>query len=256
MLNSTLNNGIMEEYEITMDVILSVFNNTRDEKRLKDIKDAVVSIVVPDLLPSPEVVDYIHKKVESLIKEELKKERESRIAKKTNGKYKKRSVVPPPPPLEGRTDKLYEGAAGEMAVISELLFRGYNANRMIVDKGIDIVAVKDNVYRYIQVKTSYIKSEGRINWQIDKERFDVHVTNQLKYILIARYNDEKLKMERNMFFVLNSDDINRGIKEGWIKEGEEKIIVKVKFHPQSGLPFFYDDNKEQSAGYFLNKFDI
>jgi hypothetical protein len=154
-----------------------------------------------------------------------------------------------------RTDKLYEGAAGEMAVISELLFREYNANRMTVDKGIDVVAVKDNVYRYIQVKTSYIRQDNKINWQIDKERFDVHITNQLRYVLIARYNDNK-KVPRNMFFVLTSNDIDRGAKEGWIKEGDERISIKVKFHPQSGLPIFYDDNKEVNAEYYLNNFDL
>lgn len=246
----------MEDKIVTIDLILSVFKNMADEKKLKDIKDAVVSICLPDLLPAPEDVDAIHKQVEFLIKEELKKDKESRISKKQNGKYKKRPGVKPPTSDEViRTDKLYEGAAGEMAVISELLFREYNANRMTVDKGIDVVAVKDNVYSYIQVKTSYIKSDNRVIWQIDRERFDVHITNRLRYILIARYNDNK-KTPRNMFFVLTSNDIDRGSKEGWIKEGEERISIKVRFHPQSGSPIFYGDNMEVNAEYYLNNFDL
>lgn len=247
---------MMEERVVNIDLILSVFKNKTEEKKMKDIKDAVVSICIPDLLPSPEDVDNIHKLVESTIKEELKKEKEAQITKTRNGKYRKRPCVKPIGSDEiPRTDKLYEGAAGEMAVISELLFREYNANRMTVDKGIDVVAVKDNVYRYIQVKTSYIKSDNRVIWQIDKERFDVHVTNQLRYVLIARYNDNK-KTPRNMFFILTSNDIDRGAKEGWIKEGEERISIKVKFHPQSGAPIFYDENKEVNAEYYLNNFDL
>ena len=59
----------MAENVDTIDLILSVFKNMADEKKMKDIKDAVVSICLPDLLPLPEDVDDIHKQVESLIKE-------------------------------------------------------------------------------------------------------------------------------------------------------------------------------------------
>lgn len=47
-------------------------------------------------------------------------------------------------------DTNYIGKAGECAVLSELMFRGYNANVMLIDEGIDIIAEKNNVYYYIQ----------------------------------------------------------------------------------------------------------
>lgn len=117
---------------------------------------------------------------------------------------------------------------------------------MMVDKGIDIVASKDNVYYYIQVKTSNINN-GRINWQIKQERFDAYVVNQLRYIFVARYEEKfKYKNEpvvRNMFFTLSSKDIDRGRQEGWISEGINTLSIKVKFDTQTGAPKFYD-NKE------------
>ena len=50
--------------------------------------------------------------------------------------------------------KNFTGSAGEFATISELLFRGYNASKMTVDDGIDVVASKDEKYFHIQVKTA------------------------------------------------------------------------------------------------------
>ena len=47
----------------------------------------------------------------------------------------------------------YTGKAGEFAVISELLFRQYNASLTSLDNGIDIIALKDGMTYYIQAKT-------------------------------------------------------------------------------------------------------
>ena len=54
----------------------------------------------------------------------------------------------------------YTGRAGEHAVLSELLFWGFNVSLMAVDDGIDIVASKDNRYFHIQVKTA---TESEVN---------------------------------------------------------------------------------------------
>ncbi len=48
----------------------------------------------------------------------------------------------------------YVGKAGEHLVVSELLFKGYNASIMSVDEGLDIVATKGERLYNIQVKTS------------------------------------------------------------------------------------------------------
>lgn len=239
--------------EITIQQIVSVFKNAKDTKKMAEIKKAVCAEFGEEM----SLFDNIDKEIEKAVRTELKRGDESLIVKTKDGKYRRRPITAPPKETQA-IDKMFEGAAGETAVISELLFREFNANRMMVDKGIDIVATKDNVYRYIQVKTSNVKSDGRVNWQIKQERFDAHVVNQLRYILVARYEERfKYKNEpviRSMFFVLSSDDIDRGKKEGWINEGAENLSIKVRFDTQTGAPKFYND-KEADATYYLNNFD-
>ena len=240
--------------EITIEQIVSTFKNAKDTKKMAEIKKAVIA----DNQDSLSLFDNLDKQIENTIRQELKRGDESLIIRTKDGKYKRRPTTAPPKEAQS-IDKLFEGAAGETAVISELLFREFNANRMMVDKGIDIVATKDNVYRYIQVKTSNVKSDGRVNWQIKQERFDAHVVNQLRYILVARYEERfKYKNEpviRSMFFVLSSNDIDRGKKEGWINEGAENLSIKVRFDTQTGAPKFYND-READATYYLNNFDL
>lgn len=237
--------------EITIEQIMSVFKNAKDTKKMAEIKKAVCAEFGEEM----SLFDNIDKEIEKAVRTELKRGDESLIMKTKDGKYRRRPNQKPPLPTNP-IDKMFEGAAGETAVISELLFREFNANRMMVDKGIDIVATKDNVYRYIQVKTSNVK-DGRVYWQIKQERFDAHVVNQLRYILVARYEETfKYKNEsvaRNMFFVLSSDDIDRGKRGGWINEGAEFLSIKVRFDAQTG-PKFYNE-KEESATYYLNNFD-
>jgi hypothetical protein len=55
-----------------------------------------------------------------------------------------------------RITNQYVGKAGEHLVVSELLFRGFNATIMPVDAGIDILATKDDRIYNIQVKTSNV----------------------------------------------------------------------------------------------------
>lgn len=250
---------------ITIENIISTLKSK--EKKIKDIKQEVYNNLTGGeqgvlFNDGGEQLDIISlgKEVERLIRDELKKGDESRIRKTGKG-YKNAPIKRTPGDPITQIDKAFEGAAGETAVISELLFREFNANRMMVDKGIDVVASKDNVYRYIQVKTSYIKDDGRIIWSIKKERFDVNIQNALKYILVARvkerpsYFDPHESIDRCLFFILSDDDIKRGIAEKWIQEGVDNISIKVKFHPHSGEPIFYNGDKEVGAGYFLNSFN-
>jgi hypothetical protein len=62
------------------------------------------------------------------------------------------------------------GKAGEHAVCSELLFRGYNASIMSVDVGMDLVATKENRLFNIQVKTANLN-------QFNMYVFDLRVSS-------------------------------------------------------------------------------
>ena len=64
----------------------------------------------------------------------------------------------------------YIGKGGEHLVVSELLFKGYNASIMSVDEGMDIVATKEDRLYNIQVKTS---TENKFNSYI----FDIRISS-------------------------------------------------------------------------------
>jgi hypothetical protein len=176
----------MENKEVTMELILSVFKNYSDKKRIKEIKEAIISMLYPDnLLIDVKERDSVEKQVVELISKDKKLESESELIYSSGkyGKRKKKTVLLDPVNSE------YIGTAGECAVISELLFSGYNANRMMIDDGVDIIAFKDNVYYYVQVKTTSIK-DGRIYAQINLDRFNQYMPVQMRYVIVARYNDK------------------------------------------------------------------
>lgn len=240
---------------ITIETIVALFKNTtNDKKRLKDIKKAIVSQIIPEgeqleFFPTEEK-EAIEERVEVLIKEDKKLENES-FLKYSNGFYTKRpNRIGPRNP--NRLPSIYTGTAGETAVLSELMFNGYNANRMMIDEGIDIIATKNNTYSYIQVKTSFVENE-KVYFSINDNRYEQYMHSQLRYVLVARYNDKGV--DKNMFFVFTQHDIDKGIHDKYIMKGQSSISIKIKFHPRTAAPILYDDN-ESDASYHLNNFKL
>ena len=89
------------------------------------------------------------------------------------------SVEPP------ETEKAYLGKAGELAVMSELLFWGYNASAMLVDSGIDLVASKDGKYFHIQVKTS-TNNGDKFYFTIRNSIFQQNNNSSTFYVFVLR----------------------------------------------------------------------
>ena len=243
-------NGI----EITMDMIVGCFKRKSDSKRMKEIKDSIIM----SLTPPDEIFLFDHneieRQIEILIKSDRKLDKESQLEYK-NGKYSLRKNKRPMPDGEMQlpTDPRFKGAAGECAVMSELLFRGYNANRMIVDEGVDLVAVKDNIYYYVQVKTTSVKS-GRIICSIDKLRHNQYIGKQMRYIIVARTKDTA-NADKNIFFLFTPEKIEECIHQKCVNVGEKGVNIKIKFHDKTQEPFLYDD-KEMPIGYYMNNFNL
>lgn len=248
------NSETKELIEVTINDILSVFKNYTEEKSLKDIKNAVVALKTPasELINPNE--DEIKALVEKIVKEDKKRDSNSYLTYNNHkGKYRKRKRVPPPNSLQTTLSTNYIGRAGEMAVISELIYRGYNANRMMIDEGVDIIAVKDNIYYYVQVKTTLVKENGNITCSIDKDRYDQYISKQIRYIIVARYKDNK-NIDRNMFFMFTPDKLQEAIYQHCIKRGE-KIYIKIKFNERTGEPFLYDE-KEMNIAFCMYNFNL
>jgi len=120
----------------------------------------------------------------------------------------------------------FTGSAGEYAVMSELLFRGFNASKMTVDDGIDVVASKVDKYFHVQVKTANEKS-GSYSATIKTSAFQ-HASNVF-YIVVLRTNAGMRYV--NDFVILQSGDIKKLILEGRLKEGNS---ISLRLTPEGG----------------------
>lgn len=141
--------------------------------------------------------------------------------------------------------------------MGELLFRGYNVNNMMVDEGIDLVASKNNVFFYIQVKTKNVEEKNRFYFQIKQDRFDSFVGTQIRYILVARcfFKGE----ERNLFFTFTNNDIQRFMFHGFIPqpaEGSNNLSIKIEFDQRTGKAYIYDGKGRQDVSFNMNNFNL
>lgn len=111
----------------------------------------------------------------------------------------------------------YTGRAGEHSVLSELLFRGFNASLMSVDEGVDIVASRNNKYFHIQVKTANPSKNGTYGCSIPKKSFQHG--NDVFYIFVLR---RSLKVAHrtsyaNDLLIFASNEIRRLIDRNIVK---------------------------------------
>lgn len=138
------------------------------------------------------------------------------------------------------------GSAGEHAVLSELLFRGYNAAVMTVDEGIDLVASKDNRYFHIQVKTS-TESENRFSFSVKKNIFDNNDQGITFYVLLCRrFMQSHFQHD---FVILPSPVVTTFINTGVIKD-TMSISMRVSI---VGGKFTLNNKVDISA--YINKFE-
>lgn len=145
----------------------------------------------------------------------------------------------------------YIGKGGEYAVMSELLFQGYNANIMTVDEGIDIVASRQNVFYYLQVKTTNLTERFTANVNIKRSSFDRGLSSQLRYFVVVRCGSGETR-----YFKFSEEDIIRYSSQGYILISEDFIHIKIRFGVEDHLPYLYHENKQIDIKYHQNNFDL
>jgi hypothetical protein len=150
-------------------------------------------------------------------------------------------VTPP-----DNADKNFVGKAGEFAVMSELLFWGYNASVMTVDSGIDVVASKDNKYFHIQVKTSVEKDgDGRFQFSIKNNSFISQNGSNMFYVFVLR------RGLTNEFVIIPSSHLQILIAGGKISPGPTlSIQIQVDANRKK-----YVLNQSSAVDLFVGNFD-
>jgi hypothetical protein len=186
------------------------------------INDIVKAAAEQELVPNAEIESF-QKKLSAALAQNIKT-KEPQFKKVVIGGRKKgcyglhaRVIRPTKVPLvpdDLHASKNQFGKAGEYAILSELLFRGFNASIMIVDDGIDVIASKADRFFYIQAKTS--KDYGSLfQFTIKKSAFELHHASHTFYILIAR----RIIAKRHLcdFVIIPSPQINKMIQQGKVR---------------------------------------
>lgn len=157
-----------------------------------------------------------------------------------------RTKEPPPPPVPP-ADPAYLGKGGEHAVMSELLFRGFNASLMAVDQGIDVVASKDNEYFHIQVKTSSLGMNGKYAFSIKKRSFEANDGAKTFYIFVMRAPSGAI-----VYAVLPALQIKLDHDNGSIASKSQGMSIVITPHEKNA----YTMNKGRDLTPFINRFDL
>jgi hypothetical protein len=158
----------------------------------------------------------------------------------------------PIPTNESKPEPSFFGKAGEYAVVSELLLRGYQASIIAVDKGIDISAIKNDKLFLIQVKTTWFKDD-KITATVKTDSLKKNAANNVFFIIVFRYNNKNAFVNRYLIF--NSRDLDRYTQMGLISTGNknENIIIKVK--QEGNHLYLYNDDKQQEVDWHLDNFE-
>jgi hypothetical protein len=202
-----------------------------DHKGAAHVND--IALMLVERFPNtPISLDVLPNKISGVLAADCKKKGNNasfaKIKNKTGGfkrgyyRLKKKPVVKPKPTVSPHVSTQYTGKAGESAVISELMFYGYNASAMMVDDGIDVIAGKNNKFFYIQVKTSNPSDSGNFGFTIKKSSFTAKDSFQTFYIFVIRDKDDCRYF--NDYLILPSSQVRQLVEVGIIKEAASLSI--------------------------------
>lgn len=201
-------------------------------------------------------IEGLARKVGSSISSHIRSaKRNARISKVSNGrgghlsgvyKIKQKRKKSSPAKLP-KVSVNYTGKAGEYGLLSELLFRGYNASIMTVDEGIDVVASKGNKYFHIQVKTANVNQSGKYQFTIPANSYKSNDASTTFYVLITRRDINSFW--RSDYIILSSSDIARFIATEIIKEGKQYTLL-VRYEGNKCIL-----NRNEDVTYYMNNFE-
>lgn len=240
-----------------IDQVVEVFQQQQGALHVDDIAKAILQ-KYPDLGATPEALSQ---KVSGVLAADVKKRKgDSLFAKPKNNaggfrrgiyrlKIARKSVskaikVPEQPKVTTQ----FTGKAGEFAVMSELLFYGFNASVMTVDDGIDLVASKNDSYFHIQVKTANLSVTTKYQFRVAKRSFGAKDAAATFYVLVMRVNEQT----RNTceYLVLPSSELRRLVEKSVVSDGE---TLSISIFRERGNRFIL--NGIEDVSWALNRFD-
>lgn len=141
------------------------------------------------------------------------------------------------------------GRSGEYAVMSELLYNNYNANIMAVDEGIDIVASKNNIFYYIQVKTTVLEQGYVAHVHIPKQQFQSGLLSQVRYFVVVRCGCGEIR-----YFKFSENDISNFLYYHFLHISNDTIHIKIRFDKENHKPYLYHEDNQTEISHLQNTF--
>lgn len=239
------------------DIVIEVLSDGGKPMHVNDIAAAAVA-KYPNL---PDPPDQLAAKIGAMLSAEVKKPKSRSLFSKPKNKaggFRKgiyrlrigRRAVPKnfKVPEQPKVSSQFTGKAGEYAVMSELLFFGFNVSAMTVDDGIDVVASKGESYFHIQVKTSNATASSKFQFKITKRAFGSKDASATFYVLVLRISEDS----RNTceYLVLPSSEIRRLVDKGVLKDGD---TMTLSVDRERGNRFLL--NSIEDVTWALNRFD-
>jgi hypothetical protein len=206
-----------------LEQIVEVMADHRGPAHVNDIAEMLLSRYPNLPIPGEKLPEKLSAVLSANAKKTGGKAQFSKVKNKTGGfkrgvyRLKSKPVVTPAPTVAPVVSSQYTGKAGENAVISELLFYGFNASAMAVDDGIDVIASKNNNYFHIQVKTANGTESAGFGFSIKKSSFAAKDSFQTFYIFVIREKDERRYY--NDYLILPSSQVRQLVEVGVIKDG-------------------------------------
>jgi hypothetical protein len=181
-----------------------------------------------------------------------KSPRFAKVKNKTGGLrrgiYKLRAKAEPPVPAIAppSVSTNFLGKAGEHAVMSELLFWGYNASLMSVDEGIDVVASKNNHYFHVQVKSAAESDSRRFNFKIKLSSFVSNLAANTFYIFVLR------RRTGTEFLILPSSHLDN-LRNLGIISGTSELAVSISSDERGRVHLL---NGTDDVSRYMNNFSV
>ncbi len=149
----------------------------------------------------------------------------------------------------------YAGRGAENLVVAELLFRGFNAQILQVDEGIDVFAInkKKNELYLIQVKHSHYenpKRSGSISLTVSS--FEKNKKSNVYYIFVL-----EREMNKHDFLILPFHKVDELIKNGSMNKADDsKQISFCVLHKDDEDVFISKIGESSSVSRYLNAWDV
>jgi len=140
----------------------------------------------------------------------------------------------------------FYGVAAENLVVSELLYRGYEAYLINVDLGLDVVAQKDGKTFYFQVKNISFDNSNTRTITITKSSYIRNKANNVYYFLIMQ-----TKFERD-FIIIPQLRFQEFEENGLIKPADKENL-SLSFTKKNNSYFIKFKAIEESLEAFTNQ---